>query len=94
MVHLNISLRPCVHCGKDYPDWAMSSRCNCPDCLRARFKTLNASRNEILELAADKVRSDCPMCDEGNVPDADRVVVECEYCGRPIRSIRALKEKK
>ncbi len=49
-------------------------------------------RDDVLEKAANRIRADCPMCvsgyaDHGNSPD------ECEYCGRPIAAIRAMKGK-
>jgi excinuclease UvrABC ATPase subunit len=52
--------------------------------------TAAAARNKALEEAAAKVRLECAACGGTGHASED---AECEYCGRPMRAILALKSK-
>lgn len=59
---------------------------------------IDAQRNEVIEECKAHIRASCRVCaGTGNadhdpyLPDGDNM--ECEYCGRPMDALRALKSK-
>ena len=58
----------------------------------AEIRRLRNARNDAMEEASHKIRADCGMCNGSGYADQPGVA-ECEYCGRPMQSVRALKDK-
>lgn len=62
--------------------------------LSGYVSRLTPSRDAVLEEAALRIRHECPMCEDGYAPGSTPDdPIECEYCGRPMQTIRALKTK-
>ena len=63
-----------------------------PDLRRMARESWRAAQEEIQKRAVEKIRADCTACGGSGYashPD-DPNPTDCEYCGRPIRTVATL----